>query len=302
MTRSLSRNRLFSWAIALPVVLAGAVGVGCGGGPTSLGVSLQLAAGQGSSVAPGQTATFAVTVTDTGAAGSSGVTIGVDLPADFRFKDTRSLSGSGVRTSPVDAQVNSHQPSWGVWLLNGHGDDVTIEFDALAAGTPGSYSMTAGASGASTGGTAESPGLALKLIPGAQLTASVSVSPTQAVPGDDVTYEVSVFNDGTGPANGLSLMVTLPPVFAYDGGEQVLGNSSRSAGANPSTGTVIAYFDGFGVPAHSANGPGQLIIRFRALVLTDAGALGTYPVALQVLADFGLERVDIAATAPVTIS
>ena len=284
------------------VVLTAAVAAGCGGGPTSLAVSLHLAAGQASSIAPGQTATFGVTVTDTGAAGTSGVTIGVDLPADFRFKDTRSLGGSGVRTSPVDAQVNSHQPSWGVWLLSGRGDTVAIEFDVLAGGSPGSYSITASASGASTGGSADSPGLAVKLVPGPQISASVSVSPTQAVPGEDVTYEVSVFNDGTGPATGLSLLVTLPPVFAYDSGEQILGNSSRSGGANPVTGAVLAYFDGFGVPARSASGPGQLIIRFRAMVLTDAGALGNYPVALQVLADSGLVRVAIPATAPVSVS
>jgi uncharacterized repeat protein (TIGR01451 family) len=295
-------RRLACW-IVLSALLGGAAVAGCGGGPTSLSVVLALADQQSSSVASGQTITFVITVTDAGAAGTSGLTVTADLPADFRYMDTEALGEEGgtVRTSPVDAQGNSRQPTWGVWELSGHKDDVSIKFDALAEGSPGSYTMTASASGSSTGGSTQSSGLALKLTPAPQLSASVSVSPSQAVPGQDVTYEVSVFNNGTGPATGVSVTVTLPPVFIFDGGMQILGNSGRSGGMSPVQGSAIPFFDGFEVPAHSGSTPGQLIIKFNARVLTDAGAVGTYLVGVQVLGDAGVERVDIADSAPVSI-
>ena len=288
--------------LGLALVAAGLATAGCGGGPTSLSVTVGLYNEQTPTIGPGQTASFKVTVTDTGASGTGGLTIAVQLPADFRFKDTETLGGTAVRTSPVDPQGNSQQPTWGVWELSGHGDDVIIVFDALAGGTPGSYNLMASASGSTTSGTTQSAPLPLKLTPAPQLTASVSVSPSQTVPGQDVTYQVSVFNNGTGPAAGVSVEVTLPPVFIYDGGERILGDSGRSGGTDPLEGTELPYFDGFEIPPHQGATPGELIIKFNAQVLYGSGAQGTYPVGVQVLGDGGVERVDIADSAPVTVN
>ncbi|HYA00792.1 MAG TPA: hypothetical protein VEK76_10635 [Candidatus Binatia bacterium] len=290
-----------AWLLPPLAVTAALVSAGCGAGPTTLGVTLTAAPGQTSQIAPGETASFVVTVTDTGPSGTSGVTVSADLPADFRYKDTHSLSGgTGVRTKPVDAQGNSAQPQWGVWELAGHGDTIQIQFDAVAGGQPGTYSMTASASGSSTQ-TTVSEGLSVILLAAPQLSASVSVAPNQAVAGQDVTYEVSVINQGTGAATAVDVLVTLPPVFAYDGGEEILGDSSRSNGTNPVQGTTLAYFDGFNIPPHNGATPGELSIRFRASVLPNAGAVGTYPVAVQVLADSGRYRVNLPAAAPVQV-
>jgi uncharacterized repeat protein (TIGR01451 family) len=273
---------------------------GCGGGPTSLNVTLGLPLGESPIVAPGQSVGFVITVTDTGTAGTAGLTVIANLPADFRYTDTGILSGSAVRTSPVDAQGNSQHPTWGVWELSGHGDTVTIPFDALAEGPQGTYPMTVSAS-ASTAATSQSNGLLLKLTAAPQLAALVSVSPSEAVPGEDVTYKVSVINSGTGPADDVSVLVTLPPVFIYDGGLGITGNSSRTGGTNPVEGSELPYFDGFEVPPQSGSSPGRLTISFDAQVISSAGAQGSYPVGVQVLGDNGVERVDIPDSSPVQI-
>ena len=291
--------RFLCWVV-LAALLGGLAAAGCGGGVASLSVKLGLPSGV-SSVAPGDSVEFVITVKDTGSQGTSGLTITAGLPADFRYTDTVSLTGSGVRTNPVEAQGNSQQPTWGVWVLS-PGDDVAITFDALAGESPGSYSMTASASGSTTNGSTQSNALALKLSQAPLLSASVSVSPSQAVPGEDVTYQVTVLNSGTGPADEVSITVTLPPVFIYDDGIVIRGDSGRSGGTNPVEGTELPYFDGFEVPPQSGATPGELILKFDAQVLSSAGAQGTYPCGVQVLGDAGLERVEIADSAPVQIT
>ena len=293
-------GRRFSCLLVLPAALGAMATVGCGGGPTSLSVTLGLPQGASPIVAPGQSVGFVITVIDTGTAGTAGLTVTANLPADFRYTDTGILSGSAVRTSPVDAQGNSQQPTWGVWELSGHGDSVTIPFDALAEGPQGTYTMTVSAS-ASTAATTQSAGLPLKLTAAPQLSAVVSVSPSEAVPGEDVTYKVSVINSGTGPADGVSVLVTLPPVFIYDGGLEISG-AGRTGGTNPVEGSELPYFDGFEVPPQSGASPGRLTISFDAQVLSSAGAQGTYPVGVQVLGDNGVERVDIPDSSPVQVS
>jgi uncharacterized repeat protein (TIGR01451 family) len=275
---------------------------GCGASHTSLSVTLGVVGvGTTAAVAANQTIEFAITVTDTGTAGTAGLTVTANLPADFRYTDTLGLGGSAVRTSPVDAQGKSQQPTWGVWELSGRNDDVKIDFDALALGNPDTYMMTARAS-ASTASTTQSNGLPIKLTAAPQLSALVTVSPSQAVPGEDVTYRVTVINQGTGPADDVSVLVTLPPVFIYDRSVSITGNSGRIGGTNPVEGSTIPYFDGFVVPAESGSNPGKLTIDFDAQVLSSAGAQGTYPVGVQVLGDLGQERVDIPESAPVQVT
>jgi uncharacterized repeat protein (TIGR01451 family) len=288
--------------LVLPAILGAMATAGCGASHTSLSVTLGVVGGgTTSTVAANQTIEFAITVVDTGTPGTAGLTVTADLPADFRYTDTVSLGGTAVRTSPVDAQGKSQQPTWGVWELSGKQDDVKIQFDAIALGSPGTYTMTASAS-ASTATTTESTGLLLKLTPAPQLSALVTVSPSQAVPGADVTYRVTVINQGTGPADDVSVLVTLPPVFIYDGSVSITGNSGRIGGTDPLEGSTIPYFDGFVVPAENGSNPGKLTIDFHAQVLSSAGAQGTYPVGVQVLGDLGLERVYISESAPVQVT
>jgi uncharacterized repeat protein (TIGR01451 family) len=293
--------RKLACLIAMSTLLGGFL-TGCGEGPTTIQVSLGFGLDQTSSVAPGESVAFVIVVTDTGTAGTAGITVTADLPADFRYIQTGDVNqGTAVRTTPVDPQGNSQQPTWGVWELSGHKDNVIIPFDALAAGSPGPYTMTATASGSSTGSTT-SNGLDLTLTSAPQLGADVSVSPSVASPGEDVTYSVGVYNTGTGRANLVSVTITLPPVFIFNGGVQISGNAGRSGGTDPIYGTEIPYFDGFEIPAATSAGPGKLTISFQAQVLSFAGAEGTYPVGVQVLGDAGLERVELPDSAPVQVT
>jgi uncharacterized repeat protein (TIGR01451 family) len=264
-------------------------------------VSLGLAGGQSSQVAAGQTVDFVITVVDSGAAGTSGLTVVADLPGDFRYTDTQQLSGSAVRTNPVEPQGNSQDPTWGVWELSGRNDDAIISFSALAAGSPGPYTMYATASGSSAGSSQSNP-LGLTLLRAPVLGTTVSVTPSLAAPGGDVTYTVTVLNSGSGAADAVSVLVTLPPVAVFDGGIQIQGDSGRVGGTDPVEGSELAFFDGFQVPAQSGGTPGELKLQFNAQVLSDAGANGTYPVGVQVLGDEGLERVDIPEGAPIQVS
>lgn len=310
MPRGGGRVSKLAALIVVPALLASAAVTGCGGGPTSLSVSICVNSGTPSppgacitsaSVAPGQTVDLQISVTDSGAAGTSGLTVVADLPADFRYTDTEQVGGSAVRTTPVLPQGNSQDPTWGVWELSGHGDNVNIPFEALAGGNPGSYTMYASASGSETGTTQSNP-FALKLTPAPLLSATMSVTPGQAVPGRDVTYTVTVLNSGSGQANDVSVLVTLPPVFFFDGGVEITGNSGRQGGTDPFEGSELPFFDGFQVPAETGGTPGQLKLQFNAQVLTAAGAEGTYPAGAQVLGDQGLERVVIPEGAPVQVS
>jgi uncharacterized repeat protein (TIGR01451 family) len=253
-------------------------------------------------IPPGAVVEFVVTVTNTGNAGTAGLTIRADLPAEFRYKDTVSLGGTAVRTQPVDADANSANPEWGTWNMVNHGDTVTLSFDAIAAGDGGSYTMTAAASGSSTSGDTQSPGLDLALIEAPVLSMSVAATPSVSVqPGSEVTYTVSVLNDGNGAAAQVAVLVTLPPVFVFSGTVRISG-AARSYGNDPVEGTVIPYWDGFTIPPRSGATPGLLQIVFTAQVLGDAGALGTYPVGAQAIADGNTEKVDIPDTAPVQVS
>ena len=295
-----ARLRKLSGLVVLPAVLGAMAAAGCGASHTSLSVTVGTV-DPSTTVAANQTIEFVITVIDTGTAGTAGLTVTANLPADFRYTDTPGLGGSAVRTSPVDAQGQSHQPAWGVWELSGYKDDVTIDFDALALGSPNTYTMTASAS-ASTASTTQSNPLPIKLTAAPQLSALVTVSPSLAVPGEDVTYRVSVINQGTGPANAVSVLVTLPPDFIFDGSVTITGNSGRVGGTNPLEGSTLPFFDGFVVPAQSGSSPGKLTIDFDAQVLSSAGAQGTYPVGVQVLGDLGQERVFISESAPVQVT
>jgi uncharacterized repeat protein (TIGR01451 family) len=280
----------------------------CGSGQTSLDVSLTSdqqpsKPGDVPTFKPGDTPTFIVTVLNKGPGGASGVTVHADLPGGFRYKDTKSLDTvtAGVRTQPIDAQVNSQTPVWGIWNLTGPGTGVTITFEAVADGAPTSYNVVARASGDTTAGDTLSKPLAVQLAAAPKLSMSVAAAPTAVHPGDQITYTVSITNDGTGIASGVGVLVTLPPVFAYDSSiKPFRGNFSRNSGTDPPRGARIVYYDGFDLPAKGQSGPGLLSVIFKAQVLKDAGAPGRYAVGVQ-LTDASTDRIALAGSAPVQV-
>lgn len=292
------RRRLLHGTLALALVATVSV-TGCGGGLAQLSVSITSSDQQPFS--PGDTPTFVVTVTDQGPGGTGGVTVHVDLPAGFRYKDTKSLGGTAVRTSPADAAVNSPNPVWGIWNLTGPGETAIVTFEATADGSPGTYPVVARASGDSSAGETESSPFNVQLQAAPRLSMAMAASPTQAHFGDQVTYRVTVTNDGSGVAGGVGILVTLPPIFVFNSTVQpIQGNSSRSHGVDPIKGTLEVYYGGFAIPPRSDSGPGLLVIAFKVDVLKNAGATGTYTVGVQLVDDQG-DRLELTDSSPVEV-
>jgi uncharacterized repeat protein (TIGR01451 family) len=271
----------------------------CGGGLAQ--ISVDLTSKDSQPFSPGDTPTFVVTVRNNGPGGTGGVTVHVDLPAAFHYKDTKSLGGTAVRTQPVDAAVNSASPVWGIWNLAGPGETAVITFEATAAGKPGTYNVVARASGDNTEGETQSSPFAMQLAAAPNLSMAVAVAPNSVKFGDAVTYRVTVTNDGSGIANGVSVLVSLPPIFVYN--STILpygGNASRNKAVDPIKGTMAVFYGGFDVPPRSDSGPGLLVIAFTADVLRNAGATGSYTVGVQ-LTDDQADHLVLNESSPVAV-
>jgi uncharacterized repeat protein (TIGR01451 family) len=291
---------------------------GCGGGNGQLKVTISSAdataykPGDPKSYAaytPGNTATFTIEVDNVGPGNVTGVTVHVTLPGSFKYRSTQSVTATGAtRTQPVDAEVNSGSPIFGLWTLDPPGSaggtaptTVAITFLADVEGRPGTVPVQAYAVGDAT--TSQSNADPYPVIVGASahLSALVNVSPTTVKRGGTVTYQVRVINDGTGNATDVGVLVTLPSPLTFAGSTTPFaGNGSRNGGMDPYRNTVEVYYDGFLLPPLSNGGPGFVVVVFKATV--GAGAVpATYPVDAQLTDDSG-DTFSLHAVAPLTIT
>ncbi|MGH7723032.1 MAG: hypothetical protein ACRENL_09435 [Candidatus Dormibacteria bacterium] len=264
--------------VAAPLLLA--LG-GCGTRSGQLRVSLSgdaqdYQAGQPKSFVhykPGDQATFSVSVVNAGPGGVTGVTVHVALPRSLRYHATSSIDAPGAtRTQPLDAEVNSAAPIFGLWTLPapGPGGDsgVTITFTADVNGAPGGETVQAFAAGDTDAGQTNATAYNVVVDPAAKVSALVSAAPVSARRGGTVTYQVRVINTGTGGAQDVGVLITLPPVMTFAGSvTPFAGNSSRNQGVDPIKNTLEVFYDGFTLPPLSSAGPGFVVIVFRAAVL-----------------------------------
>ncbi|GAC1580807.1 MAG: hypothetical protein NVS3B18_14440 [Candidatus Dormibacteria bacterium] len=262
---------------------------GCGSGTGQLQVSLSgdaqnYAAGKPASYShykPGDEATFSVNVVNTGPGSVTGVTLHVNLPASFRYHATTSIDASGAtRTQPLDAAVNSPTPIFGVWTLAPPGSagntSVAVTFTANVSGKPGGATVQAFAAGDTNAGQTSATAYNVIVDPAAKVTALVTASPTSIKRGGTVTYEVRVSNSGTGNANDVGVLITLPPVMTFAGTvTPFAGNGSRSKGVDPIKNTLEVFYDGFILPPLSNAGPGFVVIKFKATVLGAGSGTGS---------------------------
>jgi uncharacterized repeat protein (TIGR01451 family) len=266
---------------------------GCGSGSGQLHVSLSgdaqsYQASQPASYShyrPGDEATFTVAVVNTGPGSVTGVTVHVTLPPAFRYHATTSIDAPGAtRTQPLDAAGNSTTPIFGLWTLPppgaaGAGQDsqVIISFNADVSGEPGAVTVQAYAAGDTDAGQTNATAYNVVVDPAANVTALVSASPASVKRGSTVTYEVRVINSGTGNAQDVGVLITLPPVMTFAGSvTPFAGNGSRNKGVDPLKNTLEVFYDGFTLPPLSNGGPGFVDIVFKATVL-GGGQLSTTP-------------------------
>jgi uncharacterized repeat protein (TIGR01451 family) len=319
----LIRRRLGSAAAAIVVVVPVALGLTtCGAGngqlqvfissndPTPAGFTYKLGSVPSySQYKPGDAATFTIEVVNTGPGSVSGVTIHLVLPVGFRYRSTESISAPGsARTQPLDAAVNSGSPIFGVWTLSPPGTDapgknssVSITVIAEAEGKPGPVLVHAFAAGDATAGQTDSAPYGVAMIPAAHLSSLVGVNPTTAKRGSTVTYEVRLTNDGTGNAEDVAILITLPPVLTFASSvTPFAGNGARNKGVDPIRNTLEVYYDGFLLPPLSNPGPGFVVIVFKATIVSTAPP-GTYPVDADVT-DVAGDSFTLHAVAPLTIT
>lgn len=257
---------------------------------------------------PGDEAHFKVKAVNTGPGSVTGVSIHVLLPPGFKYRSTEKIDAPGAtRTQPVDAAVNSNAPVFGLWTLSapggaGAGADVAVavSFIAEVEGQPGRVSVQAFASGDDTAGQAEAAPHLATVTPAAHLGALISVNPTSAKAGTMVTYAVRLTNDGTGNAQDVALLVTLPPVLTFASTvTPFAGNGTRNHGIDPLKNTLLVYYDGFLLPPLSNGGPGYVVVTFKALIVAGAVA-GSYPVDASVTDDDG-DTTALHAVAPLKV-
>ncbi|MBJ7609483.1 MAG: hypothetical protein JF887_08655 [Candidatus Dormibacteraeota bacterium] len=258
---------------------------------------------------PGDKAKFSVKVVNKGPGSVTGVTIHLVLPQGFKYRSTSSITETGAtRTQPLDAEVNSDTPLFGLWTLDqpgaagrGKNGEVDVEFIADVQGQPGPVPVRAFAAGDATAGQTDAAPYMIGVDAAAKLTAVVNVGPSTAVHGNTVTYQVRLNNQGTGNAKNVAVLITLPPVLTFTNSVTPFGgNGTRNKGVDPIKNTLEVYYDGFLLPPLSNAGPGFVVIVFKAAIVATA-APGTYPVDVSVTDDDG-DTVSLQSTAPLKVT
>lgn len=283
---------------ALPLLAA------CGGNGQ---ISVKLTSASPGPFTPADKPQFTITVTNNGPSDAPGVEVRVDLPNTIHYR-TSSITGFGnARTQVVDAREGTSQPAWGFWNLAAPaaGSDLcqsclVIRFTTDVAAPPGGYSITAHAQGDNTAGEVSSQAVSFTVNGAPKLDVSARVQAGTLLANSSATYQVTITNTGTGPAQNVTVLVTLPPVLTWQkSNTPFTGNASRSNPIDPVKGSVLAYYSGWTLPAASSSGPGIVNIVFVAST-SSSPASGTYTCTVQVTDQQG-DQVTLTNAAPVQV-
>jgi len=235
-------------------------------------------------VTTGGTATYVVSVSNVGSAVAKSVVVSVSLAPGFLYTTTTGYEGNSVRVTAVDPPGNSLLPVWSSWdipgAVNGAAGLLRLTFQArvLAAVVPGLYNLTVAVTSAkdvppqTIGNTAP-----VAVGKGTTIPISMTVAPTApyAAQNGTVTYVVTVENDSTDAAKGVTVTDTLPLGFAFQSTNSIVING-QNAGSRlqPAAGSATPQWGPFTLPGGGFNGS-TLVITFTAKV--GAASLGPHP-------------------------
>lgn len=203
-----------------------------------------------------KTGEYTVAVTNSGDTTATNVTLTDELPAGLAF----------VSSTPEAASSAGSTVTWSLGdIPAGESVSVTMMLSASGIGEQINTATAVSVEGISGQDTALT-----SVIPGSlQLAKS---GPEQTISGDDLTYEITVTNDGAGALTNIVLTDTLPEGFTYV--------SSSPAGAAGADGTVSWLIDSLDAEATATvsvvtttGDPGEAVNT--AVVNSDEGATAT---------------------------
>ena len=294
------------------MVLAGLPALpGCGSGSLSSLIVSLTSGDTGATVKAGDTPTYTLSIVNGGPQAASGVSARVDLPdgATYVATDSIDIDPYGVlRTLPQDPGVRSNNPSWGMWTLNApvtqadgtvRRPHVDITFTIAVKSKPGTFAVVPHVFSDSADGELVGKPADLKVGPSGHLNISVAAVPNRVKREDDVTYLLTVTNDGSGPSSGVDVLITLPDILAFLRTERLGGNAARSNATDPAPNAVVMDYGGWTIPPAGNAGPGRLTLVFKAHVVPSA-YMGRYPVTVQVTEANGTVT-SVPDTAPINI-
>src|SRR6202171_1443728 len=173
-------------------------------------------------VTSGGAATYVVSVSNVGSAVAKGVVVSVSLAPGFLYTTTTGYEGHRVRVSAVAPPGNSLLPVWSSWdipgAVNGAAGLLRLTFQArvLPAVVPGLYNLTVAVTSVkdvppqTIGNTAP-----VAVGKGTTIPITMTVAPTSAYVAQNgtVSYVITVENNSTDAAKGVTVTDTLPLGF-----------------------------------------------------------------------------------------
>jgi uncharacterized repeat protein (TIGR01451 family) len=205
---------------------------------------------------PGATALSAAKMADhgsTAAGGSNGYTIKISnpsnsavtvdsifdvLPAGFTY-----VNGSTTGVTTSEPVIQGQTLTWAGPINVPANGDVTLHFDVLVSAVPGDYLNDAG--GSTSGGSVSPTGPTAKItVTPAAASADLSLSKTDSLDpvevGEELTYEITVRNDGPDAAADVEVTDELPSTVDFGSAGASQGGCSGAATVTCQLGSIAS--------------------------------------------------------------
>ncbi|NPA31480.1 MAG: DUF11 domain-containing protein, partial [Chloroflexi bacterium] len=192
------------------------------------------------SAGAGDTVTFTLTLTNDGPSVATDVEVTDVVPDGYTYV-AGSIGGNAGSTSATITTDDTSAPTlkWTVEPL-GSGESVTLTFQATVKAS-GNYTNTAEVTASDQYDPDSTPGngdpneddyatTQITYIPRADLSLTKTVSPTTAGPGDQVTFTVTVTNNGPDDATNVEVTDQLPSGYTYQSHTATQGTYDNASG------------------------------------------------------------------------
>ncbi len=201
---------------------------------TLLNADLQVTLTAPTTVAPGGSLAYTLTVTNTGSSADTMVTVGDPLPSQVQFANQSQTSGPAFTLSEMNNTVNDSIASLAA------GASATIVINTTVGGLLTNGTVVSDTAGAGdNGGSTTSPTATTTVNNDADLAVSVS-GPSSVIAGSDLTYALTLTNNGPQSAVSVQLQDALPAGETFVSQNQVSGPSLTLTQSNGTVNDGIA--------------------------------------------------------------